>query len=126
MPRRPAKGVRMAPPASGMVAPGPEVWLTALTRALASMNANGDRPGVLQALASAVVEEFDAALSRIWLYDPLSATLLPSAGAGQASLASDEIAGSANSTGETPAIVTRAFSGREFVAVDELSEADWP
>ena len=105
-----------------MVAPGPEAWLTALTRALASVNANGERSGVLHALASAVVEEFDAALARIWLYDPLSATLLFSAEAG---LASDELASSALSPRETPAIITRAFSGHKIVAVDELRAADW-
>src|SRR5438128_201103 len=113
----------MAPRPSVVVAPRPAAWLTALTRTMARVNANGDRAGVLRALAAAVVEEFDAALARIWLYEPRSATLLSSAGAG---LASDERASSVVSPSEPPAIVTRAFSGRELVAVDDLRAADWP
>lgn len=120
----PAHGVPDLPRVPLDVEPGPEVWLTALTRAMTRVTANADRQGVLHALAQTVVEEFGAALVRIWLYDPVEAALLHSAGAGL--LGDDDSASHRVSLSETRAIVVRAFSGREVVTVNALSEGDWP
>src|SRR5436305_1532067 len=113
-------------PAGRPVAAGgaqPEFWLTALTRATARVTANADRDGVLHALAHAVVDEFTAALAHIWLYDPAEGALLLGAGAG----ATGDARGLAGRIpiSETRPLVVRAFLGREVLAVDAVSEAEW-
>ncbi|MGE0545270.1 MAG: GAF domain-containing protein, partial [Dehalococcoidia bacterium] len=50
-------------------------WLAVLDRAMRRIGKAQDGPGVFEALAAALVEEFGVAMAAIWIYDPAADTL---------------------------------------------------
>ena len=95
-----------------------ETWLAALARVMASVTANADREGVLDALARGLVEEFGAALARIWLYDPADDAMHARATAGNVR----DLSGSTSRIPFRDARwpIARAIANRQVVVIEEI------
>ncbi|MGD9893005.1 MAG: GAF domain-containing protein, partial [Dehalococcoidia bacterium] len=104
-----------------MLAPNEDdagVWLHKLSRVMARVTFDSDRQGVLSALADGLVEEFDAALARIWLYDPGDNAMHARATAGSVR----DYSGSSETIPLTGVLwpIARAMLNREVVVIEEI------
>jgi signal transduction histidine kinase len=93
-------------------------WVAALARCMARVTANADREGVLAALAGGLVEEFDAALARIFLYDPADDALQLRCSAGLPE-AEHRLPPRLPLSG-TSLLVVQAIAKNEVIAVDPI------
>jgi signal transduction histidine kinase len=93
-------------------------WLAALTRVMTRVTAHAGGPGVLDALANGVVAEFEAALVRMWLYDPADHAM-------HARVTAGDVRDLSGSTDRIPVDearwpVARALINRQQVVIEEI------
>jgi signal transduction histidine kinase len=93
-------------------------WMTKLARVMDRVTVDADRQGVLAALAGGLVDEFDAALARIWLYDPRDNAMHVRITAGDVR----DLSGSSERIPLTGDLwpIARALLNREVVVVEEI------
>lgn len=108
----------MSTPSTPATTNSPETLFAALGRVMARATTALDRAGVAQALAVGLVEEFGAARTRLWLYDPAGHAFHLRASAGDA----EPVAAVARiPAGEVESEVIRRLLDRQVVVLDHLT-----